>query len=105
MIPRIKTLFKTPFDPYESIIVQNIIKGSSFALCYEVALEIQKKTGTPKEYIEKLKQSFTEAEWAIVKKLHKKGNQAEKLANLKQGKEESVGGKRQEPEVKKTDKT
>jgi len=73
IIPRIKALFKKQFDPYESIIVQNIMKSKTVAECYEKALEtIKEKNCEPKDYIAKLKELFPENEWQIVKKLHKK---------------------------------
>ena len=51
---------------------------------------MQKQEATPKDYIAKLKESFSEKQWAIVKKLHKKGKQTVDL--------EKIGGKRVQPE-------
>ena len=64
-------MFRPAFDPYQSIIVQNIIKAKSFSFCYDVAKQLQPKHVAPNGYIAKLKQLLTEQEWNVVKKLHK----------------------------------
>ena len=64
-------MFKPAFDPYQSIIVQNVIRAKSFTFCYEIAERLQQKRVPPNAYIAKLKQSVSEEEWNILKKLHK----------------------------------
>ncbi len=95
-------MFNAPFEPYESIIVQNIMKALSFSTCYETAIETQKSEGTPKEYIGKLKERFTEEQWGIVKRLHKKNKQGKGLEILRKQREEGIvpqlAGKRPNPE-------
>ena len=71
LFPKIKTMFKPAFDPYQSIIVQNVIKVKSFTFCYEIAQRLQKKRVPPNGYIAKLKQSLSEEEWNMLKRLHK----------------------------------
>lgn len=82
LFPKIKSMFSIPFDPYQSIIVQNIINAKSFSFCYEVALRVQGKITNPNGYIGKLKQQMTGEEWDVIKKYHKhkedKGTQAQK---------------------------
>ena len=98
LIPRIKALFEAQFDPYESIIVQNVMRGKTVSACYEKALEIQQeKEKTPKDFIGKLKAMFTEEEWAIVKKLHKKSGGGVKGA-ITEPQKQAVAGKRALPE-------
>ena len=70
-MPRLKAMFRPAFDPYQSIIVQNIIKAKSFSFCYEVARQLHGRDVPPNGYIAKLKQLLTEQEWNVVKKLHK----------------------------------
>jgi len=64
-------MFKPSFDAYQGIIIQNIIKAKSYSFCYEIAKSLQYKKVPPNGYIAKLKQSLTESEWNILKKLHK----------------------------------
>ena len=71
LIIQIKSLFKIQLEAYESIIIQNVIKGKSFTDCYEIAVEAKKKNIKPKDYISMLKNMFTQEKWEVIKKLHK----------------------------------
>jgi len=79
IMPDIKFLLKAQLEAYENIVINNVLRYKPFYECYELAQKISKEGKGVKEYIQGLKDSLTEEEWSIIKKLHKKPDAIDKL--------------------------